>query len=148
MIYKINFLMKKFLQILFLSLWVFFFLWTSLWNLVFANWTQDSAHVDSKTSFDLNTLFTNDHLSTEKKWIHTISWAIWAIVKMITWIIWWFAVLWTILWGFMILISWWSDDWVTKWKKYIQFSLIWIAVSLVSYTLIQLVQLFLFSFSK
>lgn len=109
----------------------------------FMNWDVCSANADS---FDLNTLFTNDHLSVEKKWIHSFEDAIWAIVKAVTWLIWWFAVLWTILWGFLILTSWWSDDWVTKWKKIIWFSLVWIAVSLVSYTMIQLVQMFLFSF--
>jgi hypothetical protein len=46
----------------------------------------------------------------------------------------------------LILTSWWSDDWMNKWKKIIMYSLLWIAMSLVSYTVIQLVQMFLFSF--
>ena len=109
------------------------------WNTCFA--------ANAKTdSFNLNTLFTNDHISVEKKWINSFEDAIWAIVRAITWLIWWTAVLWTILWGFLILTSWWSDDWMNKWKKIIMYSLIWIAVSLISYTMIQLLQIFLFSF--
>jgi len=124
--------MKKILIILSLVLFWFFISW-------------DICSADANT-FDLTTLFTNDHISEEKWKIQTFEQAIWAVVSAITWILWWFAILWTILWGFMILTSWWSDDWMNKWKKIIWFSLIWIAVSLVSYTLIQLVQMFLFSF--
>lgn len=130
--------MKK---ILILSLIIF-----SIIFWFFINWDVCSASADS---FNLDTLFTEvykDENNSEKKDIKTFEQAIWAIVKAITWLIWWFAVLWTILWGFMILTSWWSDDWMNKWKKIIMYSLIWIAVSLVSYTLIQLVQMFLFSF--
>lgn len=112
-------------------------------------WSSSSSSCSSNwEKFCLDTLFTNDHISTEKKWITTVESAIWALVKMITWVIWWFAVLWAILWWFFILISWWNESLVTKWKNTIKFSLIWITVSLVSYTLIQLVQMFLFSFSR
>lgn len=123
--------------------------WNNLFNSLEHNsewWLKDY----SRETFDLNTLFVNkvNWEDTKESKIHNFKSAIWAIVKMITWVIWWFAVLWTILWWFFILISWWNESLVTKWKKTIGFSLIWIAVSLVSYTLIQLVQMFLFSFSK
>lgn len=136
--------MKKFLRILLASIWIFF-----LFSWVFA---ADSLDITNNwETFDLNTLFVNDYVEKGSDWtvkVKNFSQAVWAIVQLITWIIWWFAVLWTILWGFMILISWWSDDLITKWKSYIKFSLLWLAFSLISYTLIQLVQLFLFSFSN
>ena len=129
-----------------LIFWIF-----SVWNI---SWTYVFAKANPPLvnhwweNFNLNTLFVNWKLSQDKQKIHSVESAIWAIIKLITWVIWWFAVLWTVLWGFFILTSWWGDDWMNKWKKIIIYSLVWLALSLVSYTMIQLVQLFLFSFEK
>ena len=125
---------------------IFLTLSLTIFSIIFWFFINSNTCFANTDSFNLNTLFTNDHISVEKRSINSFESAIWAVVKAITWLIWWFAVLWTILWGFLILTSWWSDDWMNKWKKIIWFSLLWIAVSLVSYTIIQLLQIFLFSF--
>lgn len=147
--------MKNFLKYFLASFVIFFFMFWIFENALAKYCLKNWKCVDSTSEKNCiscvkldHVLFKNDNLSEDKKKIKTFNQAIWAIIKMITWVIWWFAVLWTILWWFFILISWWNESLVTKWKKTIGFSLIWIAVSLVSYTLIQLVQMFLFSFSK
>ena len=134
--------MKKILKIFLLSWWLFFLMqWV---------WFANTGISNNASKFDLNTLFVNKAVVN---W--TDVWEVKAknvdemaalIVKMITWLIWWFAVLGVVLGGFMILTSWWSDNGMNKWKKIIIYSLVWIAMSLVSYALIQLVQIFLFSF--
>ena len=136
--------MKKIFLKTLLAIWIF---WMLFWW-VFA-WEWNGKIVNHWwENFDLNTLFVNKHLLEDKKKIHTVEDAISALVKMITWLIWWTAVLWVLLWWFFILTSWWSDDWMTKWKNIIKYSLIWIVVSLVSYSIIQIVQIFLFSFQN
>ena len=134
--------MKKILKIFLLSCWLFFLMqWV---------WFANTGISNNASKFDLTTLFVN---KVVVNWTNV--WEVKAknvdemaalIVKMITWLIWWFAVLGVVLGGFMILTSWWSDNGMNKWKKIIIYSLVWIAMSLVSYALIQLVQIFLFSF--
>ncbi|MCD5382719.1 hypothetical protein LR002_01200 [Candidatus Gracilibacteria bacterium] len=105
---------------------------------------------NNASKFDLNTLFVNKAVVNgtdvgEVKAKNVDEMAA-LIVKMITGLIGGFAVLGVVLGGFMILTSGGSDNGMNKGKKIIIYSLVGIAMSLVSYALIQLVQIFLFSF--
>ena len=76
---------------------------------------------------------------TTKRWFWAIMEMMWEILKYFTFIAWLFAVLSLVVWWIMYSMWWANEGMKTKAKDYIQTSLIWLILLLLSWTILYMI---------
>ena len=95
--------------------------------------------------FDLTPIFlTNNPVFDDSNTAPTIESITWNVIKFLAYSVSGLAILWIIVWWFMVMLAW-TGDLATQWKMTIVYSIAWMAFTIGSYALVKLVQIKTFS---
>ena len=72
-----------------------------------------------------------------RNWWNDLVWTADGIAWYIIWLFYFIAVMVWIYWWFLILVSWWDEEKVKKWKNYVIYMIIWLIIIFLSSVIVR-----------